>query len=78
MSHESVECVIGRLVTDEGFRRHFARDPIGALATAIRSGHALTECESRALLALDSKRVARLAEAIDPRLQKVDLEGECP
>ena len=76
MSHDNVERLIGRLVTDEGFRRLFAADPTTALESVARGGHALTDSERRALVSLDARRVARLAAEIDPRLQKIDFEGE--
>lgn len=73
MSQSHVERVIGRLVTDEGFRSEFARDPIAALRRIRACGAELTEIEVRALAGLDPRRVERLAEALDPRLVKCCL-----
>jgi hypothetical protein len=75
MSQRSVERVIGRLVTDEGFRRRFAEAPESALRETIGCGLELTACEMQALVAIDARVVARFAEAIDPRLQKTDIQG---
>jgi putative modified peptide len=73
MSHRSVELVIGKLATDEGFRRRFVANATGALSELGRHGHELTAVEVEALLALDLAVIDRLAGAIDQRLQKVDL-----
>jgi len=73
MSQRNVETVIGRLVTDEGFRRRFADDPHRMLQQLADDGFELNLCERRALLALDPEKVARFGEAIDPCILKVDL-----
>lgn len=78
MSQRSVEQVIGRLVTDEGFRRRYAADPGAVIEELVAGGLDLNACEVRALVTLDSQRVARFAEAIDPRIQKVELQGGTP
>ena len=78
MSQRNVEQVIGRLVTDEGFRRRFAEGPRAALEELVAGGLELNPCELRALVALDPQRVARFAEALDPRIQKCDLHGGKP
>lgn len=73
MSQCNVERAIGRLVTDEGFRRRFSRDPRTAVQELVDGGLVLNACEVRALLALDPRRVERFAEAIDPRIQKAEM-----
>ena len=75
MSHDNVERVIGRLVTDEAFRRSFCEDPFAALEGLIEGGMTLNPCEVRALMSLDRERVVGFADAIDPRIQKTDLGG---
>jgi hypothetical protein len=77
MTQSSVERVLGKLVTDEAFRRAFTENPLGTLAGCTEEGAELNHCEVEALCALDSDLLARFAEAIDPRLQKVDLGGGC-
>lgn len=76
MTQRTVELVLGRLITDEAFRRSFTEDPAGTLATIAERGAELNSCEVHALCSLDSDLLARVAEAIDPRLQKSDLGGE--
>lgn len=78
MSQKSVEQAIGRLVTDERFRRRFATDPRTALGELAASGLDLNPCERRALACLDPGRLARFAKELDPRIQKVDLQGGKP
>ncbi len=75
MSQRNVERVIGRLVTDEGFRRRFAADPQTTLEELRQCGVELNPCELRALVSVDPRLVERLADAIDPRLQKTDIQG---
>ncbi len=75
MSQVNVERVIGRLATDEMARRHFSRNPREALRMMRENGVDLTPSECRSLAALDPGELNRFAGAIDPRLQKTDLEG---
>jgi hypothetical protein len=75
MTQRSVERVLGRLVTDEAFRRTFGEDPEGTLAACVRAGTELNPSEVRALCAVDRALLARFADTIDPRLQKADLGG---
>jgi hypothetical protein len=75
MSQRSVEWILGRLVTDEGFRRRFWESRESALGDLSVHGCPLNECERRALLALSETTVEKFAESIDPRIQKSDLKG---
>jgi hypothetical protein len=75
MSQRSVERVIGRLVTDEAFRRRFVDQPEVVLHESVTCGLELTPCEIQALAAIDVASVQRFAAAIDPRLQKTDIHG---
>jgi hypothetical protein len=75
MSQANVERVIGRLVTDEEFRRRFAEGPSAVLRELTASGLELTACEFRVLAAFNPRIAARCARAIDPRIQKADLHG---
>jgi len=76
MSQRNVERVIGRLVTDEGFRLRFAADPGEVLQEMIECGCELTCLEQRAIASIDPEVAARFADAIDPRIQKVNTQGE--
>ena len=73
MSHKGVETVIGKLVTDERFRRQFFADPAAALDEVRRWGCEVTAVEMEALLTLDAEALKGLADGIDARLQKADL-----
>ena len=77
MSQRNVERVIGRLVTDEAFRRRFAADPASTLSGIAGDGLELNDCERGALAVLDPRAVERFADSLDPRLQKSDLHGGC-
>jgi Ribosomally synthesized peptide prototyped by Frankia Franean1_4349. len=72
MSHKSVEAVIGKLATDEGFRRRFLGNALAALDELKQQGIELTPVEIQALAALDPEAVSAFAGNIDGRLQKVD------
>jgi hypothetical protein len=74
MSQRNVEGFIGRLVTDEALRRRFEKKGLQVLFEMISSGLELTTLELRALAAMDSRLVACLADALDPRIQKTDGE----
>ncbi len=75
MSQRCVEHVIGRLATDEAFRRRFAASPGVVLDEACCSGGGLTAAERAVLLAIDPDVITRFADALDPRIQKCDLGG---
>ena len=76
MSQRNVERVLGRLVTDEGFRRRFWEGREAALGELDAIGCELNDCERRALLGISEACVEQFAGAIDPRIQKLDVEGE--
>jgi hypothetical protein len=62
----SIEAVIGRLVTDEKFRRRFMTDPHQALVDLHERGTHLTHTEIAALIAPDVLLWDRVAEASIP------------
>lgn len=76
MSQGNVERVMGRLVTDEGFRRRFWEDSAAALAALAEAGCELNPCERHALRSTTRESVERFVAAIDPRIQKTDIHGE--
>lgn len=76
MSQRNVEMVVGKLVTDEGFRRRFGSDPQAAIQELIEGGLHFNVCEVRALAALEAERFERFASGIDPCIQKVELVGD--
>jgi hypothetical protein len=71
MSQRNVELVLGKLATDEDFRRRFAASPEAALADAVAAGLELTPVEQRALLDLEITACERFAACLDPRIQKI-------
>lgn len=75
MSQPNVEKVIGRLVTDEEFRRKFVDDPWVAIRELVETGCDLNASERLALSGLDPRAVNRMASSIDPSIQKVDTRG---
>ena len=74
MTQLSIEMVIGRLVTDEEFRRAFRADPHQAIAGLLKTGMHLTRAEIAALVSMDSAVWAQVSDLVDPRLQKADLK----
>jgi hypothetical protein len=74
MSQREIEHLIGRLVTDEEFRREFETDPAGVMRGLIERGAALTAPEVAALAATPADVWRRAARDLDPRLQKVSLK----
>lgn len=75
MAQRDVESVIGRLVTDEEFRREFLDDAAGTLGTLVEHGIGLSRAEVVALIATDPALWDRVAETLDQRLQKASLKG---
>ena len=73
MSQRSVESVVGRLATDEAFRRRFQESRAAVLDELVEQGTELTPVERQALLDLDFTACERFAEKLDPRIQKVCL-----
>ena len=76
MSQIYVERIIGQLATDEGLRRRFSANPRAFLDELLRQGAHLNDCELLSLASLDPGDLARFAEAIGPRLQRIDLTPE--
>lgn len=75
MTQRSIEMVIGRLSTDEEFRQRFIDDPHAVLAELLDNGTHLTHVEIAALIATDATLWERVADDIDPRLQKASLKS---
>ncbi len=73
MSQRVVEQIVGRLVTDERFRRLFTIDAAAALREVAHEGLELSAAEAKALVATDSKLWDAIADRVDPRLQKASL-----
>ena len=70
MSQWGVQLVIGRLITDEEFRRGFNQRGGDYLAGLCERGVDLNEAEIAALLEADPRLWSRMATRIDRRLRK--------
>jgi hypothetical protein len=65
MSQEAVERLLGRLITDERFRRLAAESLESA---CLREGYRLSPAELRLLSSLELQRIAELADLLDSGL----------
>src|SRR5437660_1630287 len=75
MTHQSVEILIGKLVTDEELREAFEQNPHAVLAWLRYQGLPLSSVEMEALKAINPSELSGLADMIDRRLQKASLRG---
>jgi hypothetical protein len=75
MSQVNVERIVGRLVTDEEFRRAFHEDPERVVRGLADRAFELTRAEVETLIALDPNTLEQFADSLDPRLQKASLRG---
>lgn len=75
MTHRWIEIVVGRLVTDEDFRRKFLGDPHRALSELLGRGTHLTPSEIAALVSFDGELWGHGAGQIDPTLQTQPLKA---
>jgi hypothetical protein len=75
MSQANVERIVGRLATDEDFRREFRSDPEKVVRSLAERGVELTRAEISTLVVLDPRTLEHFANALDPRLQKASLRA---
>ncbi|HQR18964.1 MAG TPA: Os1348 family NHLP clan protein [Gemmatimonadales bacterium] len=68
--HKNVELLIGRLATDPGLRRRFARDAGALLRDLAERGLELTRVEMDALAALDLEAIDTFAGTLDRRIRR--------
>lgn len=73
MSQKTVQLIIGRLVTDEELRMHFADHPYETLVHLREQGFELTTDEIAALAESDARMWVSVARRISPRLQRCRL-----
>ena len=78
LAQRSIEVFIGRLITDEAFRGSFNNDPMAAVRTFIDTGHELTTVEITALVGTGADFWDRVADQVDPRLQKASFQPLSP
>lgn len=76
MAQRIVEMLVGRLITDEQFRRDFLDAPEQVLRELNDIGFELSRTEIAALMNTDASVWGRTANDIDPRLQKASLKNE--
>ena len=70
MSQRAVEKTLGRLVTDEGFREQFFRDPPSA---SLRIGVELSAEELEALVRVPRSALASLCACLDDRICQLHI-----
>jgi len=73
MSQWGVQLVIGKLITDEDFRRAFEDLGGDCLAALCERGIDLNEAEIAALVEADPRLWSRMATRIDRRLRKAEV-----
>jgi hypothetical protein len=67
MAQESVEKFLGRLITDDGFRKH-ARDSL--IEACLEHGYNLTHAEQEIIQTIDFDAFAPLSDIIDKRIKR--------
>src|SRR5438093_9749295 len=73
MTQQSVEILIGKLLTDEELREAFEQNPHAVLVWLLRQGLQLSRLEMEALTSIKPSDLSGLADLIDTRLQKASL-----
>jgi len=73
MSQRVVERAVGKLVTDEGFRNKFFKDPE---KVSIFEGLKLSREELEALARIPQAALAALSERLDDRICRLHVPGE--
>jgi hypothetical protein len=76
VSQRAIETIVGRLVTDEAFRKAFEQNPRHTLEELLAQGVGLTETEISALIGTRLTLWAEVGDQIDPHLQKADLRSD--
>ena len=75
MSQPNVERAVGRLLTDEGFRRRFTENATAAIEELIDAGFELNACERRALVEIPPRTACRFADSLPACIQRVEITG---
>jgi len=73
MSQAAVERTLGRLVTDDSFRRRFFRDPAAA---SFAAGLELSPAEVDALSHLPAEAIARFSSCLDARICRCSFAND--
>lgn len=75
LSQAAVESALGRLLTDDAFRRRFLVHPEHLLTVC---GMRLTDQELAALQRIEGAELSRVAELLDDRIRRADLDAVQP
>ncbi len=75
MSQRCVEMLLGKILTDEDFRRSFFPVQASSFEVAAAHGLELTPIERSALSTLRLRRFAFIAQTLDPRISRSRLSG---
>ena len=75
MTQQSVEILLGKLLTDEELREAFQQNPQAVLVWLLGQGLPLSRLEMEALRSINPSELSGLADMIDRRLQKASLRG---
>ena len=70
MSQRCVEMLLGKILTDEDFRRSFFPVQPSSFEMAASHGLELTPVEQSALSSLRLRRFAFIAQTLDPRISR--------
>jgi len=75
MSQRSVEKLLGKILTDEDFRKAFFPVRAASFEAAAAHGLELTAVEQSALYGLRRRRFDFIAESLDPRISRSGLSS---
>lgn len=75
MTQTNVEMILGRLITDEGFRGRFRRDRAAELDRLAAQGVDLNGPERSELLSFDLARCEAVGHAIGARIRRASANG---
>jgi hypothetical protein len=73
MSQRGVERIVGRLVTDPGFREAFFRNPV---ESGLRIGADLTRQEIEALRRISLDALVEFSDCLDDRICRLHIRRE--
>jgi hypothetical protein len=76
MSQRSVEKLLGRILTDDDFRRSFFPVRVASFEVTATHGLDLTSIERSALSSLKLRRFECLAQTLDPRISRSSASEE--
>jgi hypothetical protein len=76
MSQRNVEVLLGRILTDDEFRRSFFPVRAASFELALAQGLELTPVERSALSTLRLRRFDFIAQSLDPRISRSGVANE--